>query len=66
MKTLALLSGGKDSFLSAQMAMEQGHDVQAALTTSGEIRLVDRNLNFLEGNVAEFKEPWLHGLDNYI
>lgn len=32
MKTLALLSGGKDSFLSAQMAMEQGHDVQAALT----------------------------------
>ncbi len=32
MKTLALLSGGKDSFLSAQMAMEQGYDVQAALT----------------------------------
>ena len=32
MKTLALLSGGKDSFLSAQIAMEQGFDVQAALT----------------------------------
>ncbi len=32
MKTLALLSGGKDSFLSAQIAMEQGYDVQAALT----------------------------------
>ena len=32
MKTLALLSGGKDSFLSAQIALEQGYDVQAALT----------------------------------
>ena len=32
MKTLALLSGGKDSFLSAQIAMEQGYDVKAALT----------------------------------
>ena len=32
MKTLALLSGGKDSFLSAQIAMEQGYDVAAALT----------------------------------
>lgn len=32
MKTLALLSGGKDSFLAAQIAMEQGHDVAAALT----------------------------------
>lgn len=32
MKTLALLSGGKDSFLAAQMAMEQGYDVEAALT----------------------------------
>lgn len=35
-------------------------------TTSGEIRLEDRNLIFLEGNVMEFKDPWLHGLDNYI
>lgn len=32
MKALALLSGGKDSFLSAQIAMEQGFEVAAALT----------------------------------
>lgn len=32
MKALSLLSGGKDSFLSAQIAMEQGYDVAAALT----------------------------------
>ena len=35
-------------------------------TTSGEIKMVDRNLTLLEGNIGEFKEPWLHGLDNYI
>lgn len=32
MKALALLSGGKDSFLATQIAMEQGYDVVAALT----------------------------------
>ena len=32
MKALALLSGGKDSFLAAQIALEQGYEIEAALT----------------------------------
>ncbi len=47
-------------------AFEGVKTTEIGRTTSGEIRIVDRNLNFLEGNVSEFKEPWLHGLDNYI
>ncbi len=47
-------------------AFEGVKTTEIGRTTFGEIRLVDRNLNFLEGKVSEFKEPWLHGLDNYI
>lgn len=36
MKALALLSGGKDSFLSAMIALEQGYDLVAALTVMPE------------------------------
>ena len=32
MKAISLFSGGKDSFLSALIAMEQGHDILAAVT----------------------------------
>lgn len=32
MRALALLSGGKDSFMAAQIAQEQGYDIEAALT----------------------------------
>lgn len=32
MKAIALLSGGKDSFLAAQIALEQGYEIEAALT----------------------------------
>ncbi len=32
MKALALLSGGKDSFMAAQIAQEQGYEIEAALT----------------------------------
>ena len=35
-------------------------------TTSGEINIIDRNITILEGEIKEFKEPWLHGLDNFI
>ena len=35
-------------------------------TTSGEINVIDRNITILEGEIKEFKEPWLHGLDNFI
>ncbi len=35
-------------------------------TTSDKIMVTDRNMTTLEGTVREFKEPWLHGLDNYI
>lgn len=35
-------------------------------TTSGDINVIDRNITILEGEVKEFKEPWLHGLDNFI
>lgn len=32
MKALALMSGGKDSFLAAQTALQQGYEIMAALT----------------------------------
>ena len=32
MKAFALLSGGKDSFLSAQIAMEQGYEIEGAIS----------------------------------
>lgn len=47
-------------------AFDDVRTTEIGKTTDGEIRLVDRNLTFLEGMVPEFKEPWLHGLDNYV
>lgn len=32
MRALSLLSGGKDSFMAAQIAQEQGYDIEASLT----------------------------------
>lgn len=35
-------------------------------TTDGSVKIVDRNLDVLEGTVGEFRDPWQRGLDNFI
>ena len=35
-------------------------------TTEGSVKIVDRNLDILEGTVGEFRDPWQRGLDNFI
>lgn len=53
----------KDDFLKA---FEGVTVTEIGRTTSGEVSIVDRNLEILKGSVTEFKDPWMKGLDRYI
>lgn len=76
MKALALLSGGKDSFLAAQIALEQGYEIEAALTVIPE----EFSMMFHYPNAAKAEQvagllgiPWYttceskfkHAIENY-
>lgn len=47
-------------------AFEGATVTEIGKTVDSKVSIRDRNLEILEGNVEEFKDPWSRGLDNYI